>query len=360
MKVLALLTDAYGGFGGIAQYNRDLLDALSASSCVEKIISITRHAPDPGYELAEKVVEHVVSGHPLLYGQKAAAIALRVRPDVILCGHFNLLPVAVTLKRLTKAPIMLEAHGIEAWERETSTRSWCIQQADLVLAVSRYTRERIRQWAGLAPHRVRVLTNAVHLDRYQHTSKPDYLVKRYGLEGKRVLMTLSRLPSQERYKGQRKILSLLPDLITEFPDLVYLIVGDGDDRPKLEELVKESGHQQWVCFAGRIPEGEKLDHYNVADAFAMPSLREGFGFVFLEAAACGLPVLGGSKDGSRDALVDGRLGVIVDPEDQDDLFRGLVQILKSEKRVPDCLGPFDFSRFQMQVEDLLVSAARVA
>src|SRR5436853_340883 len=82
----------------------------------------------------------------------------------------------------------------------------------------------------------------------------------------------------------------------------------------------------WVGFAGRIAESEKLDHYNVADAFAMPSLREGFGFVFLEAAACGLPVLGGSKDGSRDALVDGHLGAMVDPEDADELFGGLARI----------------------------------
>lgn len=360
MKILALLPDAYGGFGGIAQYNRDLLDALSASERVEQIVSMTRHAPDPEFTLPAKVTEHVLPGPPVRYSMAAAAQALKLRPDVILCGHFNLLPVAVMLKRLTKSPVALEAHGIEAWERESSLRSWCIRQTDLVLAVSRFTRERLRQWAGIAPDKIRVLTNAVHLSRYRQTDRPDYLVKRYNLEGKRVLMTLSRLPSKERYKGQRKILALLPKLISQFPDLLYLIVGDGDDRPNLEALVKENGHQPWVCFAGRIPESEKLDHYNVADAFAMPSLREGFGFVFLEAAACGLPVLGGSKDGSRDALVDGHLGAMVDPEDADELFGGLARILGSEKRVPSCIEPFGFERFQAQVEELFVSAARGA
>jgi glycosyltransferase involved in cell wall biosynthesis len=163
MKILALLPDAYGGFGGIAQYNRDLLDALSASSRVEKIITITRHAPDPAHELPEKVVEYVVSGHPLLYGQKAAAIALRIRPDMILCGHFNLLPVAVMVKSLSLSPIVLEAYGIEAWQRESRIRQRCIQSVDLVLAISRFTREQLLKWSGIAPHRVRVVPNAVHL-----------------------------------------------------------------------------------------------------------------------------------------------------------------------------------------------------
>jgi glycosyltransferase involved in cell wall biosynthesis len=78
--------------------------------------------------------------------------------------------------------------------------------------------------------------------------------------------------------------------------------------------------------------------------------------VFLEAAACGLPVLGGKADGSRDALVDGELGLMVDPESPDELLDGLETILKREKRVPDCLAPFDFPRFRAQIEELFATA----
>jgi phosphatidylinositol alpha-1,6-mannosyltransferase len=112
-----------------------------------------------------------------------------------------------------------------------------------------------------------------------------------------------------------------------------------------------------VVFAGRIPENEKIDHYNLADAFAMPSKGEGFGFVFLEAAGCGLPVLGGNKDGSVDALVDGRLGVLIDPDDPADLLQGLIKILRTPKHIPDCLEPFNFPHFQRQFEDALLLAA---
>ena len=360
MRILALLPDAYGGFGGIAQYNRDLLDALSASERVEKIVSLTRHAPDPGFALPAKVTEHVLPGQPLRYGIEAAAAALRLRPHVILCGHFNLLPVAAMLKRLVASPIVLEAYGIEAWRRESAVRMRAIQQVDWVMAISRFTREQLVRWSDLAPHKVRVVPNAVHLERYKQTEKPAELVRRYGLAGRRVLLTIGRLPGSERYKGHDRIVALLARLAAAVPDLAYLIVGDGNDRPRLERLVRASGYQDLVTFAGRIPEAEKIAHYNLADAFAMPSLSEGFGFVFLEAAACGLPVLGGNRDGSRDALVDGTLGVLVDPEEPEDLFDGLVRILRSEKRVPPAIAPFGFARFKAQVEELLASAAPAA
>src|SRR5262249_27195287 len=156
------------------------------------------------------------------------------------------------------------------------------------------------------------------------------------------------------YKGQDRIITLLPKLISKFPDLVFMIVGDGSDRARLEEIVTTLTLQEHVIFAGRIPENEKVDHYNLADAFAMPSTSEGFGFVFLEAAACGLPVLGGRIDGSRDALVDGQLGVMIDPENTDELLDGLEEILQRKKHVPDCLGPFDFPRFSRQIQELVV------
>ena len=346
------MPDAYGGFGGIAQYNRDLLDSLSACEHVESIVSLTRHAPDPGFPLPAKLTEHVLRGSPSRYAAAALTRAVKVQPDVILCGHFNLLPVAVMAKRLTDSAVVLEAYGIEAWQRESALRMWGIRHADLVISISRYTREQLRRWSGLAGYKIKILPNAVHLQHYLPAEKPAYLVRRYGLEGRRVLLTIGRLSSSEQYKGHDRIIGLLPELSARFPDLVYMIVGDGQDRTRLENYVNAEGQSERVIFAGRIPENEKLDHYNLADAFAMPSLSEGFGFVFLEAAACGLPVLGGSKDGSRDALVDGQLGVLVDPEDAADLLDGLLRILESEKRVPDCLQPFAFSRFQTQVQNL--------
>lgn len=355
MKILALMPDAYRGFGGIAQYNRDLFDALVSSGRVERIVSITRHFPDPNSGLAPPpaiLEQRFLPGNAARYIMAALRLVVSFRPDLILCGHINLLPVAALIKKLTGKPLVLEAYGIEAWTRQPGLRSWGTRQVDQVIAISRFTREQLMRWSGIETHRIRVVPNAVHLKHYSSGAKPDYLVQRYGVEGKLVLLTVGRLPGHERYKGQDRIIALIPKLTTRFPDLVYMIVGDGSDRVRLEGVVSALGVEDHVIFTGRISEAEKIDHYNLADAFAMPSTSEGFGFVFLEAAACGLPVLGGTVDGSRDALVDGRLGVMVDPESPDGLLEGLETILTQEKRVPRCLSPFDFPRFARQIEEL--------
>lgn len=360
MKILALMPDAYRGFGGIAQYNRDLIDALVSSDRVDQIVSLTRHFPDKNSGLKPppaKLVQHFLPGSESRYALAVVRNAVRLHPDVILCGHIHLLPVAALLKKLTGARLILEAYGIEAWERRRGLRSWGRDHVDLVIAISRFTRERLIRWSGIEPYRIRIVPNAVHLNRYSNAEKPGYLVQRYGVESKRVLLTVGRLPGYERYKGQDKIIALLPKLITRFPDLIYMIVGDGSDRARLEKMVASLLLQEQVIFAGRIREEEKIDHYNLADAFAMPSTSEGFGFVFLEAAACGLPVLGGRVDGSRDALVDGHLGVMVDPESQDELLDGLETILQKEKHVPDCIARFDFPRFESQIEELVAMTA---
>jgi phosphatidyl-myo-inositol dimannoside synthase len=358
MKILALMPDAYSGFGGIAQYNRDLLDALLGSPKVEKIVALSRHFPDPKVRFkppSANFVEHFLPGNMPRYVMAALGHGMNLRPDVILCGHINLLPVAALSRRIMGGFLVLEAYGIEAWKRLPGVRSWGTKQVDLVIAISRFTREHLMRWSGIAPHRIRVVPNAVHLNDYSSAEKPDYLVQRYGVEGKLVLLTVGRLPGRERYKGHDRIFRLLPKLTTRFPNLVYMIVGDGSDRARLEGVVSTLELDEHVIFTGRISEAEKIDHYNLADAFAMPSTSEGFGFVFLEAAACGLPVLGGSNDGSRDALVDGRLGVMVDCESPDELLQGLEDILQRKKRVPDCLKPFDFPRFSMQIQQLVTS-----
>lgn len=360
MKILALMPDAYRGFGGIAQYNRDLLDVLLGAERVRKIVSLTRHYPDADSGLAAppaKLEQHFLAGSSLRYLLASLWYGLKLRPRVIICGHINLIPVAALLRMLTGASLVLEAYGIEAWQRGPGFRSWGVGKVDLVISISRFTRERLMSWSALDPHRIKIVPNAVHLDHYSCGEKPEYLVERYGIRGRKVLLTVGRLPGHERYKGQDKIIALLPKLATQFPELVYLIAGDGTDRARLEAMVRALGLEDRVVFAGRIREEEKDDHYNLADAFAMPSTSEGFGFVFLEAAACGLPVLGGSKDGSRDALVDGVLGVMVDPESPDELLEGLGLILSREKSVPECLKPFDFPRFKAQIDQLIEQLA---
>ena len=98
-------------------------------------------------------------------------------------------------------------------------------------------------------------------------------------------MTVSRLASSEQYKGHDRVIRTLPRLLSQHPETIYLIVGDGDDRPRLESLAVECGVAEKVQFAGLVPPEELPDYFRLADVFVMPSTGEGFGIVFLEAMA---------------------------------------------------------------------------
>lgn len=154
---------------------------------------------------------------------------------------------------------------------------------------------------------------------------------------------------EDRYKGVDEILELLPTLARERPDITYLVVGDGDDRARMEAKATTLGVREHVVFAGYIPESEKADHYRLADVFVMPGRGEGFGIVYLEALACGVPVIASSADASGEAVRGGLLGQIVNPDRPAELRAAILQALDSGSRgVPEGLDFFSLDRFRQR------------
>ena len=166
-------------------------------------------------------------------------------------------------------------------------------------------------------------------------------------------MTLVRFSGRERYKGVDEVIEVLPNLLQSFPDLVYMAAGSGEDLPRLQRKAEAMGLSDRVFFPGQISEAEKVDYYNLADAFVMPGQGEGFGIVYLEAMACGVPVVGSVLDGSREALQDGRLGVLVNPRDLASVEAGIRQALGRVHGVPSGLEHFTKRRFQERVQAIL-------
>lgn len=172
-----------------------------------------------------------------------------------------------------------------------------------------------------------------------------------------MIMMLGRIVTTERYKGVDEVLDVMPRLIEKVPNVTYLIVGDGSDRQRLETKVRALGLKEYVVFTGLIPETEKADHYRLADAFVMPSHGEGFGFVFLEALACGVPVVGSTVDGGREALRDGLLGRLVDPKNPDELVQAVFQAIDAPKRIPEGIEYFSFENFERKCHRLMLWAS---
>jgi glycosyltransferase involved in cell wall biosynthesis len=160
------------------------------------------------------------------------------------------------------------------------------------------------------------------------------LRQKYGIEpDEKVVLTVARLDHRERYKGYDRIIEALPAIQRKCGPVRFLIVGSGEDQARVEALAREQGIDASVSFAGFVAADALVDHYRLADVFAMPSTGEGFGIVFLEAMACGTPVIGGNRDGSVDALDGGRLGLLVEPLDIDAISRAVCTML--EKQGPE-------------------------
>jgi glycosyltransferase involved in cell wall biosynthesis len=182
-----------------------------------------------------------------------------------------------------------------------------------------------------------------------------------------ILLTVSRLASFDRYKGYDQILKALPEIRRQIPTIHYILVGKGDDRPRIEQLINQLNLQDCVTLAGFVPDAEICDHYNLCDVFAMPSKGEGFGIVYLEALACGKPTVGGNRDGAIDALCHGELGALVDPDDVAAIAKTLVQILQGTYPNPLLYQPellrqkvidfFSVERFNQTLNDLIKNSA---
>jgi phosphatidylinositol alpha-1,6-mannosyltransferase len=359
MRILVLHPDGFGGRGGIAKFNRDLLTALASYPATECVTALPRQIVEPLGPLPPRLEYRTGAAR----GKTAFALAVLAELarwrwyDLVICGHVNLLPLLVPLRLRTGAQTGLVIHGVDAWEpvsRPGVRRA--LRSLDWVFSVSAFTKDRFLAWSGVAPERCFVIPNTVDLRRFTPGPRRDDLVARYGLAGRRVLMSLSRLDPRERYKGIDEVIEAMPKLLAHDPSLAYLVCGSGDDRPRLEAKAGRLGLADRVIFTGYVAEADKVDHYRLADCFLLAGWGEGFGIVLLEAMACGVPVVASSVDGSREAVADGELGVLVDPRQPDALMHGIETALARPRGiVPVGLRRFSYDAFEERVHRMLLA-----
>jgi phosphatidylinositol alpha-1,6-mannosyltransferase len=273
----------------------------------------------------------VPRGGKLGYTLAALRIAVTQRPQVVICGHINLMPLALAVARLSKAKLIVQMHGIEAWPRPGTLRRIGVEAADVVLCVSRFTRATVLSWAALPPERVVVVPNTV--GESFAPGDDNGLREELGLTDKRVLLTVARMDGRQRYKGHDRVIAAIPRLVAEGHDVVYLVVGKGDDQVRLSSFAAASGVSKRVIFLGEVAPRRSRDAYRMADLFVMPSTGEGFGIAFLEAMGSGTPALGLNAAGARDALADGELGTLTS---EDDMVAEVSRLLARPK--PDSIA----------------------
>jgi glycosyltransferase involved in cell wall biosynthesis len=364
-NVLFLTLKVFSSTGGIEKVSRLAGKALhdlcseSRSSC--RIYAMYDHP----LELMEKYFPA-----PVFEGFKGnrvrfvlQSIRKGIEADLVVLSHINLLSVGYMIKKLSpKTRVILIAHGIEVWEPLPAWKKAMLRSLDLILPVSRFTKKKMLELYGLEEQKLVVVNNCLDpfLPKPIKKEKSVQLLEKYGLEKEaRVILTLTRLSFSERYKGYDEVLMAIKALQHEEPNFRYLIVGkyDEEEKARLDRLIMQQGLENRVIFAGFIPDEELADHFNLADAYVMPSSKEGFGIVFIEALYYGLPVIAGNVDGSVDALGNGKLGLLVNPDQSNEIKVALQQVLSKKKTfapsAEEVMNRFSFGVYKQRLRKAL-------
>lgn len=222
-------------------------------------------------------------------------------------------------------------------------------RAKKIITISNFTKDRLIT-RGVDALKIKIVFCGVDPGHFKPGLDAKGIISKYGLENKKVLLTVSRL---DDYKGHDMVIKALPKLITRFPDIRYLIVGTGPNEKNLKELVEKLSLSDYVIFTGWQDALLPL-HYNACDIFIMLSREvyaeakvEGFGIVFLEANACAKPVIGGKSGGIEDAVVDQVTGILVDPLNLDEIVGAVTKIL-NDKRYAEQLGANGLNRIKRE------------
>ena len=365
--VLYLFPQLFGAPGGIQVVCHDVLRAMTQGwpSASHRVLLYQDREVPAGATDAEGDVRFVPCATPrgasrLRYALGFAGAVTRRLPGLVVVAHAGLAPLAALAKRFLGVPFVVWLHGVELRDCGRLGRA-ALRQADRLVAVSRHTRRELAAVLPEAAERTVVVLPPAVGDRF-HPGGGDAVRGRLCLGQAPLLLTVARYDAGEGYKGYDLVLRALPAILAERPDARYALVGQGDDLPRVQAQARDLGVDHAVIYAGRVAEEALPAWYDASDLFVMPSRGEGFGLVYVEALACGTPVIAGDRDGARDALLDGCLGRMVDPDDPDRLADAVLEFITC--RAPaaltdpvrlrrECLRHFGFPAFEERVRNLV-------
>jgi len=238
--------------------------------------------------------------------------AARRKAKLVLAAHPNLGPVVQAMWFVApRMKSIICTHGIDVWEPLGGLRRRALLHANLVLAPSRDTADHVASEQRVAPERIRVLPWALDPQFEALISPGSHLALPADFPPGRVILAVGRWLATERYKGMDTLITALPRLLTRWPELQLVLAGTGDDRGWLEDLMEKNGVHRHVHFLTGMNYPELAACYSACEIFALPSEGEGFGLVYLEAMACGKPVIGGTHGGAPEIIEDGVTGYLV-------------------------------------------------
>ena len=363
-KIAVLVTSAFGGIGGIEAFNRALIGALDQlaprHNWKVQVLSLLDRKELPGadcYVQSRSIEALGFSGSRVQFAFAAGRASRSA--DAVIIGHVNLAPLALVRNGSFKYLIV---HGIEVWRRLPWLRSLGVSCMNRILSVSAYTQREMLRRNDLAEDRFCVFPNTLDpLAASRHT-KLDRRV--LSLPQGHMLLSVSRLAPSENYKNIRSVIESLPAVLAHVPDTFYVVVGEGTERKTFEGLARDMGLADKVFLPGCVSDELLHSYYESCDLFVLPSVKEGFGIVFLEAMYHRKPCIGARAGGVPEVVSDGATGLLVNPSElATQLPEAIMRLLKDPvlRRTLGANGRahldanFSFGRFRDRLEDILCS-----
>jgi glycosyltransferase involved in cell wall biosynthesis len=346
MKALILATDIYTR-GGIARYTYTFASALAELLGPENVhVLALLGGGDPSdlhprFRLLGPVTDRLTAGAKVQFTMKALALA-RKKYDLVIANHVALGQVAGVIRLLWGTPFWVACYGHEVWRRIPMLKLAALRGAELAFAISQFTREKLQKVNGIPAGKIRLLYNAVPTQLASLLLSPDGKASAAAPGGgERVLLSVGDLSKAHAYKGFDTVIRALPKILALAPNARYVIVGEGDNRSNLEKMAAEVAVGDRVTFAGGLPDSGLAALYRTCEVFVMPSRAlgadglasgEGLGFVYLEAALAGKPVVGSREGGAAEAVLHGRTGLLVDPRSVDEVADAVVALLSDAEQ----------------------------
>lgn len=243
--------------------------------------------------------------------------------------------LAIALRKLYGVKVIIYVHGEEITTHSSgrlsgNKRQGYLQSADKVIAVSRFTVGALMRLMNVAPQSIALIENGVDTRRFTPGPHKQELVAQHRLAGKKVVVTVGRLVAR---KGIDKSVLAMQKILQRRQDVHYLIIGDGEMRREIEQMITSGGMHENVTLVGTISDTGLVDYLRLCDVFLMPNRTlengdtEGYGLVFREANACGKPVIGGRAGGVVEAVRENESGLLVDGNNVDDIAAAVERLL---------------------------------
>jgi asparagine synthase (glutamine-hydrolysing) len=270
---------------------------------------------------------------PFIFAANAYKIVKEEKIDKLICGQVKIPGlVGYFLHKLLKKPYYVHTYGPEFRESKllTPLMKGILKKATKIIAISEFAKAQLLK-ENIPSSKIMTFTPGVDSRRFHPEVNAEKILKRHNLQNKTILLTVSRLDAN---KGIDTMINLMPEVLKKYPQAAYLIVGRGPQENYLKKLATEKSKEN-IIFAGEVSDEELPLYYAACDVFVLltrevPSrgFVEGFGIVFLEASACGKPIIAGKAGGSVEAVVNKETGLVVAPENEGEILSSIEKLLE--------------------------------